>query len=129
MPADAVPLRHRLTLEALTAGPDAAGGWIEAWTPIAAHYAEIRPASGSETRAGSAQAQRVTHRVTVRAAPETGAVRPRADQRFRAGSRLFDIKAVFERDGRGRLLTCLCEETGLSTDPTPAPAAEPVPAA
>lgn len=113
MAPDDLPLRHRLTLEALASGPDAAGGWIESWTPIAAHFAAIRPASGAEVRSGSQQAQRVTHRILVRAAPESGAVRPRADQRFRAGARIFDIKAVFERDGRGRLLTCLCEESAV----------------
>ncbi|MEO1330338.1 MAG: phage head closure protein [Pseudomonadota bacterium] len=116
MPSDDAPLRHRLTLEARSAGPDAAGGWIETWTPIAVHFAAIRPASGAEVRAGSAQAQRVTHRLILRASPEAGGVRPRADQRFRGGDRLFDIKAVFERDGRGRLLTCLCEEVALGAE-------------
>lgn len=115
----APPLRHRLTLEARSSGPDASGGWIEDWTPIAVHHAAIRPASGAEVRSGSQQAQRVTHRITLRAAPESGAARPRADQRFRAGLRLFDIKAVFERDGRGRLLTCLCEEIAVG-DAAPA---------
>ena len=65
------------------------------------------PASGTERYEGSQQASRVTHRITLRCTP---ALRPRADQRFAIGARLFDIRAVFDRDGRGRFLTCLCDE-------------------
>lgn len=103
-------LRQRLVLESPSLNEDAGGGLSVVWTPLGAHYAAVSPASGAEVERQSQQAQRVTHRVTVRYAPMSGALRPRADQRFRAGERVFDIKAVFERDGRGRHLTCLCEE-------------------
>lgn len=107
-------LRHRLTLEARADIPDLGGGRDVTWVPIGEHHAAVQPSSGTESYDGSQQAQRVTHRVTVRCAPHGAAARPRPDQRFRAGERVFDIKAVFERDGRGKQLTCLCEETALS---------------
>lgn len=104
------PLRQHLTLEAHVDAPDLGGGWHRRWVEIGRHFAAILPSSGAEAALGSQQAQRVTHRVVVRASGHGHAIRPRADQRFRNGLRLFDIKAVFERDPRGRYLTCLCEE-------------------
>lgn len=104
-------LRTRLTLEAPSRLSDDGGGAGFSWTPIGVHYASVEPATGSETFVGSAQAQRVTHRVTLRHASGAGAVRPRADQRFRAGERILLIRAVFESDPGGRRLVCLCEET------------------
>lgn len=109
--ADIAPLRRRLTLETRIDAPDLGGGWDRSWTPLGVHYGAIRAVSGAEAYAGSRQAQTVTHRITLRASALGSSARPRADQRFRAGPRVFSIKAVFERDGRGRQLTCLCEET------------------
>lgn len=100
-------LRRRARLEAETDLPDGAGGFAKGWTPLAEHRVALLPASGTESYEGSQQASRVTHRILLRATP---ALRPRADHRFAIGERLFDIRAVFDRDGRGRFLTCLCEE-------------------
>jgi len=49
-------------------------------------------------------------RITVRAAPVGHAMRPRPEQRFREGARIFRITAVAEGDLRGRYLTCFVEE-------------------
>lgn len=101
-------LRRLARLEAETDLPDGSGGFSKGWTPIAEHWVALTPASGSESYEGSQQASRVTHRIRLRA---TRALRPRADQRFTIGTRTYDIRAVFDRDGRGRFLTCLCEES------------------
>lgn len=111
------PLSQRLALETRVHAPDGGGGLRDSWIGLGVHYAAIQPVSGAETRVGSQQAQRVTHRVTIRSAPYGAGARPRADQRFRAGARVFDIKAVFEGDLRGSRLTCLCEESLLSEQP------------
>ena len=50
------------------------------------------------------------YRITVRAAPVGAPSRPRPDQRFREGARVFRILAVAERDAVGRYLTCFAEE-------------------
>jgi len=101
-------LRRRARLEAQTDIPDGAGGFIKGWAHLADHWVAITPTSGVETFEGSQQASRVTHRIILRC---TRALRPRADQRFLVGNRQFDIRAVFDMNGRGRFLTCLCEET------------------
>ncbi len=49
-------------------------------------------------------------KITVRAAPVGAPSRPRADQRFRAGSRLFHILSVTEADPMGRFLLCQARE-------------------
>lgn len=100
-------LRRRAQLEVQTDSPDGAGGFVKGWTKLADHWVAITPTSGSESYEGSQQASRVTHRIRLRC---TRALRPRADQRFTVGPRQFDIRAVFDTDGRGRFLTCLCEE-------------------
>lgn len=102
------PLRRLANLEAQIDMSDGAGGYTKGWTRLADHWVAITPTSGVESFEGSQQASRVTHRIRLRC---TRALRPRADQRFIVGSRQFDIRAVFDTDGRGRFLTCLCEET------------------
>lgn len=98
--------RHPLILEQPIMTPDGGGGFSRNWLPMGRCWAAIEVASGHEVNHASRQAQRITHRVTLRA----GGVRPRADQRFRLRSRVLTIRAVFDRDGRGRTLSCLCEE-------------------
>ena len=100
-------LRRAATLEAQTQIPDGAGGFTNGWLPLVTHRVAILPASGAEAYEGDQQTSRLTHRIRLRA---TGALRPRADHRFTVGSRIFDIRAVFDEGGRGRFLTCLCEE-------------------
>ena len=100
-------LRRLARLEAQTDTPDGSGGFIKSWTKLADHRVAITPTSGVERFEGSQQTSRVTHRIRLRC---TRALRPRADHRFTVGTRQFDIRAVFDTDGRGRFLTCLCEE-------------------
>ncbi len=109
MPRVPVP-RWRLDLEARADLPDEGGGFLPGWLKIGEVHASIEAASGLETLLESRQAQRVTHRVILRATAPGAAARPRADQRFRAGDAILDIRAVFDSDGRGRRLVCLCEE-------------------
>ena len=54
------------------------------------------------------------YRVTVWATPVGSASRPRPDQRFRDGSRLFLIHAVAEADSDGRYLTCFVQEEAVA---------------
>lgn len=103
-------LRRKLALEARDPVPDGGGGSGAAWIKLGDVYADVVAASGQEVYAESRQAQRVTHRVTLRCAHRASPARPRADQRLRAGDVVYDVKAVFDRDGSGRWLTCLCEE-------------------
>ncbi|SEA23117.1 head-tail adaptor protein [Rubrimonas cliftonensis] len=95
------PLLNRLlTLEAPTRAEDGAGGATLGWTPLGAHWAELRSTSAREGVAGGVEASAVTHRATLRWAPFDAPSRPTAQQRFREGRRVFDILGVTEADPR-----------------------------
>lgn len=78
----------------------------DGWMALGKFVGHIKKASGAEGNIRSPQFKKVTHRVTVRAA---NGHRPRPRQRFRMGDVLLAIKAVIDRDGRGRSFVCLCE--------------------
>lgn len=107
---DTLRLNRRFILEAPADAPDGAGGWTRNWVPLGVHWGEMTPLSAREPVAGERQESRVTHRIAIRAAPEGAPSRPRSNQRFRLGSRVFGVKAVYESDGGYRYLTCLVEE-------------------
>ena len=52
----------------------------------------------------------MSYRIVVRAAPMGSDARPRPDQRFREGARVFAIRAVAEEDAAGRYLVCFADE-------------------
>jgi len=100
-------LRRLATLEVSAPMDDGAGGIVDTWLELAKHWVALQPISGTEVHEAARDVTRITHRVQMRC---PRALRPRAHQRFRINERLFDIRAVFDRDGRGRFLTCLVEE-------------------
>ncbi|WP_237072771.1 head-tail adaptor protein [Pseudaestuariivita rosea] len=99
-------LSRKLVLEGAVQVPDGAGGFAENWQPLGELWAEILAGSGRETAGSFAPVSRVSYRITVRGAPFGAPSRPKPDQRFRDGDRLFRILAVGERDPQGRYLTC-----------------------
>ena len=103
-------LNRALVLEAATRSPDGAGGFSEAWSALGTLWAEVLPGSGSDVLGEERMLSAVPYRVTVRAAPVGSPSRPKAGQRFRAGTRLFLIQAVTERDPQGRYLICFARE-------------------
>jgi len=105
-------LTRRLVLEEPQRLSDGAGGFAETWVVLGTLWAEVKAGSGRE-RAGEVTAvSRVPYRITVRGAPEGNLARPRPEQRFREGARVFRILAVSEADAQGRYLTCFAEEEG-----------------
>lgn len=103
-------LGRRLVLEVSERLPDGGGGGAEVWVALGELWAEVRAVAGREEVAGGRERSFVTHRILVRASPPGSPRRPRADQRFREGSRVFGIVAVAEADPAGRYLVCWVEE-------------------
>lgn len=100
-------LRLPMTLEALTALPDGAGGYTESWTPLATLYAALRPVAAAR-RLGADQAlATVTHSVALRARPDVA-----SGMRLTAASRVFSIETVHDPDETGRFLVCGVKEEG-----------------
>jgi head-tail adaptor len=103
-------LNRRLVLEAAQRVPDGAGGFAEVWQVRGTLWAEVSAGTGRESAGELLTLSSVTYRIVVRGAPVGAPERPRPDQRFRDGARLFRILAVTERDPRGHHLTCFARE-------------------
>lgn len=103
-------LNRALVLEGVVRTEDGAGGFTSVWTALGTLWAEVLPGSGSDTLGEERMLSAVPYRVTVRGTPNGSPSRPKAGQRFREGTRLFQIQAVTERDQFGRYLTCFARE-------------------
>jgi head-tail adaptor len=103
-------LNRPLVLEERVEVGDGAGGLTTSWTALGTLWAEVDARSGREGRLGGAVVARASFRITVRGAAVGAASRPRPDQRFRDGVRVFRILAVTEADAGARFLTCFAQE-------------------
>ena len=103
-------LNRRLVLETHVEDGDGAGGHVDHWLPLGTLWAELKAGPGREREGPGVPMGRVAYRATVPAAAPGSMARPRPDQRFREGDRVFVILAVAERGTDGAYLTCFCEE-------------------
>jgi len=107
-------LNRKLLLEEAQRLSDGAGGYTETWVALGTVWAAVMPGTGKEKAGESVRVSQVVYRVIVRGAPVGAPSRPKPDQRFREGSRLFHIAAVTEEDPAGHYLVCLVREEVLS---------------
>lgn len=103
-----------LVLESPEREADQMGGYRMVWRPLGILYAQMRAGSGSERQGEIGAESVVSWRITVRAARGRDPRRPRPEQRFRMGERVFRIEAVAEADAAGLWLACLAREERLS---------------
>lgn len=103
-------LNRALALEEAAQVPDGAGGFSQSWTVLGHLWAEVSFRSGREADMGGGARALASYRITVRGAPVGSSMRPRPDQRFREGARVFRILSVGEKDPEGRFLTCIAQE-------------------
>jgi SPP1 family predicted phage head-tail adaptor len=97
--------RTRMSLESPVDTPDDTGAFARTWTFVAHLWGRVTPQRGEQDFVAGSIETAITHLV---------AIRTRADvvngMRFTIGSRALLIRAVFDPDGRGRVLECRCEE-------------------
>lgn len=103
-------LNRKLVLEAPERVSDGAGGFTAAWVAQGEIWAELKAGSGRERNLEGVTASTQKWTVTIRAAAHGAPSRPKPEQRFRAGNRVFRILAVAEADPEGRYLKCAAEE-------------------
>ena len=103
-------LTRPLMLEARERVSDGAGGFAVGWVTLGMLWAEVRVRTGREEFIAAVARPRVRYRIVVRGAPFGAASRPRAEQRLREGTRVFDILTVAEFDAGGRYLEITAEE-------------------
>lgn len=107
-------LNRKLVLEEAQPIADGAGGFSRVWVALGAHWAAVEAMTGRERAGEFVTLSQVGYRITVRAAPQGAPSRPRPDQRFRDGARIFRITAVAEADAEGRYLDCTAQEEVLA---------------
>ncbi|MEZ5779861.1 MAG: head-tail adaptor protein [Paracoccaceae bacterium] len=103
-------LNRRLILEDAQREADGAGGHRLNWVPLGVLWARIDAGTGRERAGEFLTVSSVSYRITVRAAPFGAPSRPKPEQRFRDGARVFRVTAVSEEDPGGRYLTCWAQE-------------------
>ncbi|OAN94467.1 head-tail adaptor protein [Sulfitobacter geojensis] len=103
-------LTHPLELEAPERVSDGAGGFTENWVVLGTHWAQLVARSGRETASRGTAVSRVGYKIIVRSVPLGSVQRPKPQQRFRTGTRVFTIQAVADYDAACRYLTCFAEE-------------------
>ena len=109
-----IKLNRKLVLEEAQLSADGAGGQIQTWVALGTLWASISAGTGREQGRQHLTVSTVPYRIVVRAAPEGAPERPRPDQRFREGNRVFRILAVTEHDRQGHFLVCYAREEVLA---------------
>lgn len=101
-------LRYKVDLEQRSATQTGNMGSLgNTWSTVASGlYARIEPAGSTESKAGGAYVSSTTHLVTIW---YRAGVVP-AMMRLKYGTRLFNILAVNDPDGRRERLQLQCEE-------------------
>lgn len=103
-------LSRKLKLEDAVRTADGAGGFSEDWVTLGTLWAEIKAGTGRERFGAAVTKSTVPYRIIVRSAPIGAPSRPKPDQRFREGARLFRIVAVADHDRDAAYLTCFATE-------------------
>lgn len=107
-------LNRQLVLEAPQRIEDGAGGYVETWQALGTLWAQVTARTGREIAQSGASVSAMNFKITLRGSPFGDAQRPRPEQRFREGERVFVIHAVAEADADGRYITCFAtEETAV----------------
>ncbi len=107
-------LNRKIVLEAPVRVLDGAGGHSESWQALGTIWASIKAGTGREAAGEFVTVSTVPYRIVVRASPEGSPSRPKPDQRFKDGNRVFRILAVSEYDPAARYLTCHAREEVLT---------------
>ncbi|WP_296641051.1 phage head closure protein [Roseinatronobacter sp.] len=103
-------LTRALVLQSPVPTPDGAGGYTTTWQSLGTHWAAIDARTGQERLGALGPSGEVRLRITLRAAPFGNDRRPRPEQRFIEGARIYRILTVAESDPQGRYLVCTAQE-------------------
>lgn len=98
-------LRHRVTIQALSAQRDDHGGIVETWVPVLSVWASVEPLRSQEIFRAQQVDARLTHRVTMRyQAGLTSAMR------LVHNHRVLLIISIANPDERNRMVEILAME-------------------
>lgn len=103
-------LRQRVRIEKNVPVQDSYGEPIAGWSAVVTVWAEVRMTGGRERFVPGADQEvaAVSHRVKMRVREDV-VLSPKT-HRLVFGTRVLDIEAVVDPDGRGREVLCYCSE-------------------
>jgi|APTNR8051073442_1049403.scaffolds.fasta_scaffold01756_4 SPP1 family predicted phage head-tail adaptor len=97
--------RLRAVLEEPVEAGDGLGGVLRSYQPRVTLWVRIEPLKGLERAEAERAEAAVSHRISLRWRGDvTGAMR------FAIGAHRYNVRALFDPDGRRRTLHCLVEE-------------------
>ena len=96
--------RHYVTLQGQSQTVDGVGQPVLTWTNVSSFHAEIMDLSGRELIAAQGVQAEVTTEINIRYRTDV-----LANQRIVFGAVIYNIHAVINPDGSGRLLTLSCQ--------------------
>ena len=99
-------LRHRVRIQAYTAGRDSFGAEEHVWTDVATVWASVTPVSGKEYFASAQTNAEVSTKITMR---YQSGITPK--MRVVLGARIFEIISALNFEERGVELNLMCKET------------------
>jgi SPP1 family predicted phage head-tail adaptor len=105
MPCEAGKLRHRVTVEQLTAAQNTFGEEEPRWVTVATRWASIDPLSGRELFAAQQIYAEATHQVRLRYLAD---LTPKMRLTYRG--RVFDIQSIRNPEERRELLDLIVTE-------------------
>jgi SPP1 family predicted phage head-tail adaptor len=97
-------MRQRISLQAAVEVPDGAGGVARTYAGVATLWAAFEPLAAGVNLTGEAPGNRTAHRVTLRWRDDVT-----TGHRVVAGARTFEIRSLFDPDGRKRVLVLTVE--------------------
>lgn len=103
-------LSRKLELEERARSADGAGGFTGGWIALGTHWAAVEPLTGRLEAGEGGARSRAGYRVTIRAVPPVSPSYPKAGQRFREGTRVYDIRAVAQGTDARHLVCAVDEE-------------------
>lgn len=98
-------MRHRITIQILSASKDSFQQEIKGWTNFETVWAKIEPLSGREFFEAQQMNAEITHRITMR---YMKGLNPK--MRIMYGERIFDIKTILNIEEKNIELQILCKE-------------------
>lgn len=103
-------MNTELVLEQQQQVADGGGGYQVVWSPVGTLWAEVKSTAARERVVAGREIAELSHQIIVRGAPDDSPRRPSVQQRFRSGSRVFQIFGIANYDARGRYLSCWTKE-------------------
>jgi len=100
-------MRWRVTIEQPQQTPDSSGGSATTWVAVATLWAEVRPTSGGERYRAMREQGYTYYKLRLRGRKDVSIT---TKDRVRMGSKVWNVREVYNEDQLNRWITVIAEE-------------------